>query len=72
MCALWWHVYIGEVREMCEPDENGYKAPALATVVYGESSMSPEEVAAKPGLATTETMGGGEVPYVASLDHAPH
>jgi hypothetical protein len=67
---LWWHVYMGEVPEMCEPDETGYKAPALATVIYGESSMSPDEVKAKPDLATTATMSG-EVPYVTSFDRDP-
>lgn len=67
--TLWWHVYMGEVPEMCKPDEVGYRAPGLATLVYGESTMEPSEVAGK--FPTTKTVGGGEVPYVTSFDHDP-
>jgi hypothetical protein len=68
MC-LYWHVYMGLVPEMCEPDETGYSAPALATLVYGESTMAPEDVQAK--MPTAKTVGKGEVPYVTSFDHDP-
>jgi hypothetical protein len=68
MC-LYWHVYMGEVPEMCEPDENGYSAPALAILIYGESLMRPVEVQER--MPTTKTMGNSEVPYVTSFDHDP-
>ena len=64
---LWWHVYGGEIPDLSVADD-GSLAPGWALVKMSESSVSPDDLAAKlPAVST----GFGDVPYLASFDHDP-